>query len=320
MAHRDADVAAGDIALQAASQAPQPAEAEAGSKSTPGNGSGSGTFGSTLPRFNVNSLTAPLTWGYMLTYLTGMLLVPIIAMLVNASKTPWDVFLARATEPVAMSAYEVTFSMAFAACVFNSIFGFLLAWVLVKYNFPGKKWIDAAVDLPFALPTSVAGLTLTTVYAEEGILGALLTQLGINVVFSKLGVAVAMVFVSFPFVVRTMQPVLQEMEREVEEAAWTLGASPWKTFVQVLLPPLVPALLTGTALAFSRALGEFGSVVIISSNFPFKDLIAPVLIFQCLEQYDFVGATVIGTVLLLISLAIMMCVNWLQAFSQRYRR
>lgn len=256
----------------------------------------------------------------MLTYLTGMLLVPIIAMLVNASKTPWDVFLARATEPVAMSAYEVTFSMAFAACVFNSVFGFLLAWVLVKYNFPGKKWVDAAVDLPFALPTSVAGLTLTTVYAEEGILGALLTQLGINVVFSKLGVAVAMVFVSFPFVVRTMQPVLQEMEREVEEAAWTLGASPWKTFVQVLLPPLVPALLTGTALAFSRALGEFGSVVIISSNFPFKDLIAPVLIFQCLEQYDFVGATVIGTVLLLISLAIMMCVNWLQAFSQRYRR
>jgi sulfate transport system permease protein len=256
----------------------------------------------------------------MLTYLTGMLIVPIVAMLVNASKTPWPTFLARATEPVAMSAYEVTFSMAFAACAFNSVFGFLLAWVLVKYNFPGKKWIDAAVDLPFALPTSVAGLTLTTVYAEEGILGALLTQLGINVVFSKLGVAVAMVFVSFPFVVRTMQPVLQEMEKEVEEAAWTLGASPWKTFVQVLLPPLVPALLTGTALAFSRALGEFGSVVIISSNFPFKDLIAPVLIFQCLEQYDFEGATVIGTVLLLTSLAIMMCVNWLQAYSQRYRR
>jgi ABC-type sulfate transport system permease component len=271
----------------------------------------------------------------------------------------------------------------------------------------GKKWIDAAVDLPFALPTSVAGLTLATVYGEEGILGRLLMGLGINVVYTRLGVAVAMIFVSFPFVVRTMQPVLQvskapwgclertrlqaqtsvegmiksatgalphvhqlqlsaqqapctceqatlgnqrlacchavatwspilmltltavtrpccvlsqEMEKEVEEAAWSLGASPWQTFTQVLLPPLLPPLLTGTALAFSRALGEFGSVVIVSSNFPYKDLIAPVLIFQCLEQYDFVGATVIGTVLLLISLVMMVGVNWLQSYSQRFRK
>lgn len=223
-----------------------------------------------------------------------------------------QVFITRATDPVALSAYQVTFSMAIIAGAINAVFGFLLAWVLVKFNFPFKKWVDAAVDLPFALPTSVAGLTLATVYSDEGMIGYFLTRLGVDVVFTKLGVAVAMVFVSFPFVVRTMQPVLQEMEKEAEEAAWSLGASPWKTFVEIIFPPLVPALLTGTALAFSRALGEFGSIVIISSNFPFKDLIAPVLIFQCLEQYDYVGATVIGTVLLIISLCMMLAVNWLQ--------
>lgn len=256
----------------------------------------------------------------MITYLLFMLVVPITALLVKASQTPPAVFLARATEPVAMHAYFVSFSCSLAAALINCVFGFLLAWVLVKYDFPGRKWIDAAVDLPFALPTSVAGLTLATVYSDETVLGRLLESAGLPVVFTRLGVALAMVFVSFPFVVRTMQPVIQEMQVEMEEAAWTLGASPWTTFTQVLLPPLLPPLLTGTALAFSRALGEFGSIVIISSNFAFKDLIAPVLIFQCLEQYDFMGATIIGTVLLGISLAIMLLVNWIQSFNERFKR
>jgi len=264
--------------------------------------------------------TAPITWTFMLTHIIFMLVVPIIALLVKSSSTPLDVFLSRAFEPVALHAYSVSFSMAIVAAVINCVFGFILAWVLVKYDFPGKKWFDAAVDLPFALPTSVAGLTLATVYSDEGIIGRFLESIGIQVVFTKLGVAIAMIFVSFPFVVRTMQPIIQEMERETEEAAWTLGASPWRTFVEVLFPPLMPSLLTGTALAFSRALGEFGSIVIISSNFAFKDLIAPVLIFQCLEQYDFMGATIIGTVLLLISLAIMLVVNKLQSFGQRFRK
>nr|QKY15133.1 chloroplast sulfate permease 1 (SUL1) [Polytomella parva] len=210
--------------------------------------------------------------------------------------------------------------MAVSAAIFNAFFGFILAWVLTKYDFPGKKWLDAAVDLPFALPTSVAGLTLATVYGDEFFIGKWLQEHGIRVVFTRLGVAVAMIFVSFPFVVRTMQPVLLEMEREIEEAAWSLGASPWKTFTEVVFPPLFPSLLTGTALAFSRALGEFGSIVIVSSNFAFKDLIAPVLIFQCLEQYDFVGATVIGTVMLFMSLIIMLAVNQLQAYNQRFRK
>ncbi|KAF8068278.1 SULP1 [Scenedesmus sp. PABB004] len=245
-----------------------------------------------LPRVSVWDLGGPLAWAYMLGYLALMLVLPITALLAKSSLVPLEQFVAAATDPVALSAFNVSFTMAAAAGAVNAVFGFLLAWVLVKYDFPGKKWIDAAVDLPFALPTSVAGLTLATVYGEEGVLGVLLAKLGINVVYTRLGVAVAMVFVSFPFVVRTMQPVLQEMEKEVEEAAWSLGASPWTTFTQVLLPPLLPPLLTGTALAFSRALGEFGSIVIVSSNFPFKDLIAPVLIFQALEQYDVARATV----------------------------
>jgi sulfate transport system permease protein len=259
-------------------------------------------------------------WTFLAGYLAFMLALPICALLAKASAIPADVFVARATEPVALSAYYVTFSVALWACLVNAVFGFALAWVLTKYEFPGRKWVDAAVDLPFALPTSVAGLTLATVYGDEGFLGRLLAACGIQVPYTRLGVMVAMIFVSFPFVVRTMQPVLLEMEKEVEEAAWSLGAGPWKTFTSVLLPPLLPPLLTGTALAFSRALGEFGSIVIVSSNFPFKDLVAPVLIFQALEQYDFVGATVTGTVLLLASLAIMVCVNFLQSYGQRYRK
>lgn len=248
-----------------------------------------------------------------------MLILPICSLLSTAGTALFSNFWQLATEPVAVSAYVVTLSMAFAAAIVNGVFGFVLAWVLVRYNFPGKKLLDAAVDLPFALPTSVAGLTLATVYGTQGWIGQGLSQLGIQVLFSRLGVAVAMVFVSFPFVVRTLQPVLQDLEIELEEVAWSLGASPWKTFYRILFPSLLPALVTGMTLAFSRAIGEYGSIVIVSSNMPLKDLIAPVLIFQNLEQYEYTGATVIGTVVLLISLVLLLGVNAVQSWNRSLR-
>ena len=247
-----------------------------------------------------------------------MLILPIFSLLNTASKNLFDNFWETATEPVALSAYTVTISMAFFACIFNAFFGFILAWVLVRYNFPGKRLLDAAVDLPFALPTSVAGLTLATVYSDQGWIGSFLSNFGIQIVFTKLGILVAMIFVSFPFVVRTLQPVLQEMEIELEEAAWSLGASPWKTFQKVIFPPLIPAILTGLTLSFSRAIGEYGSIVIVSSNIPLKDLIASVLIFQNLEQYDYTRATIIGTVVLILSLFLLLGINFLQSWNQKY--
>lgn len=256
-----------------------------------------------------------ISWSWVITsfYLLFMLILPIWSLLSTASKALFADFWQLATEPVAVSAYLVTLTMASLAALFNGVFGFVLAWVLVRYNFPGKKLLDAAVDLPFALPTSVAGLTLATVYSPQGWVGQALTKVGVQVLFTRLGVAVAMVFVSFPFVVRTLQPVLQDMEVELEEVAWSLGASPWKTFHRVLFPSLLPALITGVTLAFSRAIGEYGSIVIVSSNMPLKDLIASVLIFQNLEQYEYTGATVIGTVVLLLSLVLLFGVNAIQS-------
>ena len=257
-------------------------------------------------------------WFFTLFYFVFMLILPIFSLLNTASKNLFDNFWETATEPVALSAYTVTISMAFFACIFNAFFGFIYAWVLVRYNFAGKPLLDAAVDLPFALPTSVAGLTLATVYSDQGWIGSFLSNFGIEIVFTKLGILVAMIFVSFPFVVRTLQPVLQEMEIELEEASWSLGASPWKTFQKVIFPPLIPAILTGLTLAFSRAIGEYGSIVIVSSNIPLKDLIASVLIFQNLEQYDYTRATVIGTVVLLLSLLLLLGINFLQRWNQKY--
>lgn len=240
------------------------------------------------------------------------------ALLLKAStKNPIE-FWQIATSSVALSAYEITFVTALIAAAINGIFGTLVAWVLVRYDFPLKRIIDAAVDLPFALPTSVAGLTLATVYSQNGWVGSLFAPFGIKIAFTRLGVAVAMIFISLPFVVRTLQPVLQEMDFQIEEAAWSLGASDQQTFWRVILPPLMPAILTGIALGFSRAVGEYGSVVIVASNIPHKDLIAAVLIFQRLEQYDYAGATVIGTVLLGISLLILLAINLLQAWGRRY--
>ena len=256
-------------------------------------------------------------WAFTVYYLVFILIIPLFSLLNTASQTLFDNFWERATNPVALSAYTVAISMAFLASTFNAFFGFILAWVLIRYNFPGKRFFDAAVDLPFALPTSVAGLTLSTVYNEKGWVGSFLTNFGIQVVFTKLGTLLAMIFVSFPFVVRTLQPVLQGMEIELEEASWSLGGSPWKTFQKVIFPPLIPAILTGFTLAFSRAIGEYGSVVIVSSNIPLEDLIASVLIFQNLEQYDYTGATVIGTVILILSLFLLIGINFLQNWHQK---
>jgi sulfate transport system permease protein len=248
-----------------------------------------------------------------------MLFLPIAALLVKAGSEPPAEFWRIATSPIALATYNVTFTTSLLAAALNGVLGTLVAWVFVRYEFPGKRLLDAAIDLPFALPTAVAGLSLASLYSENGWIGALLAPFGIKVAFTRLGVWVAMVFISFPFVVRTVQPVLAEIEKDVEESAWCLGASDWQTFWRVILPPLLPAILTGLALGFSRAVGEYGSIVIVASNVPFRDLIAPVLIFQRLEQYDYAGATVIGLVLLGISLVSLFWINWLQAWGQRYQ-
>ncbi|MBD1927023.1 sulfate ABC transporter permease subunit CysT [Trichocoleus sp. FACHB-90] len=257
-------------------------------------------------------------WRITLGYLTIMLFLPVAALMLKATTVGAIDFWKIATSPVALATYDVTFITALIAALINGFFGVLIAWILVRYDFPFKRVIDAAIDLPFALPTSVAGLTLATVYSDNGWLGSLLAPLGIKVAFTRLGVGVAMLFISLPFVVRTLQPVLQEMEKEIEEAAWSLGASKWQTFWRVVLPPLLPAILTGVALGFSRAVGEYGSIVIVAANVPFKDLISSVLIIQRLEQYDYAGATVIGTVLLGISLLVLVAINLLQAWGRRY--
>jgi sulfate/thiosulfate transport system permease protein len=265
-------------------------------------------------------VTAQFPWIWILptVYLFVMLFLPTIALLLKASTEGPARFWSIATSPIALDAYRVTFVTALITAFINGVFGLLIAWVLVRYEFPFKKIIDAAVDLPFALPTSVAGLTLATVYSENGWIGSLFAPLGIKLAFTQWGVALAMLLISLPFVVRTVQPVLSDLERETEEAAWSLGASKFQTFWRVLLPPILPAALTGVALGFSRAVGEYGSVVIVSSNTPYKDLIAPVLVFQRLEQYDYAGATVIGAVLLGISLTLLLLINLLQAWGHRY--
>ncbi|MBW4594649.1 MAG: sulfate ABC transporter permease subunit CysT [Brasilonema angustatum HA4187-MV1] len=260
----------------------------------------------------------PWTWRITFLYLAVMLFLPVTAMLLKAGTEPPAKFWEIATSEIAISTYQVTFLTALAAGLINGVFGTLIAWVFVRYDFPFKRLLDATVDLPFALPTAVAGLTLATVYSDNGWIGSILAPFGIKVAFTRLGVAVAMIFISLPFIVRTVQPVLLEMEKETEEAAWSLGASESQTFWKVILPPLFPSILTGVALGFSRAVGEYGSTVIVASNTPFNDLIAPVLIFQRLEQYDYSGATVIGVVLLAISLVMLLGINLLQAWGRRY--
>lgn len=259
-----------------------------------------------------------IPWIAVFAHLFVILLLPLTALMLRAIVLSPAEFWAIVTTPLALATYRVTFGTAFLSALLNGFMGTLTAWVLVRYAFPGKALLDAVIDLPFALPTAVAGITLATVYGQSGWIGQFFAPFGVQIAFSQVGVAIAMVFVSLPFVVRTVQPVLQEMDATLEEAAWALGASRLATFWKVLLPPLMPAILTGTAQAFARAVGEFGSVVLIAANVPFKDLTAPVLIFQRLEGADLPGATAIGLVLLLISLIMLITINGLQIWGQFY--
>jgi sulfate transport system permease protein len=245
-----------------------------------------------------------------------MLFLPIGAVFQKALTEDWADIWRIATDRVAISAYEVSFGTALVASLLNGVFGTLLAWVLIRHDFPLRRIFDALIDIPFALPTAVAGLTLSTVYSPQGWIGALFPYVQIS--FSRLGVGVAMVFVSLPFVVRTVQPVLMDLEKDTEEAAACLGADRFQIFFRVILPAILPAILTGIALGFSRAVGEYGSTVLIASNLPYRDLIAPVLIIQRLEQYDYAGATVIGLVLLLFSFVSLLVINLLQVWGRRY--
>jgi sulfate/thiosulfate transport system permease protein len=281
-----------------------------------------GLFTNSLNAKPINSFWQKISYPWIVTigYLAVILLLPITALITKSLTIGIGDFWQEATDPVAISAYEVTFVTALAAGLINGIMGTLIAWILVRYQFPARKIIDAAIDIPFALPTSVAGLVLATLYSNNGWIGQFFDPFGIKIAFTRLGVFVAMLFISLPFIVRTLQPVLLELEPEIEQAARSLGASDSQTFWRVILPPLIPPILTGIALGFSRAVGEYGSVVLVAASLPFKDLIAPVLVFQKLEQYDYTGATVIGTVLLLASLALLLLINLLQQWSRRYAR
>jgi sulfate transport system permease protein len=259
-----------------------------------------------------------LTMGFTLLYLSLVVLIPLSALAVKSATLTWDQFWSTVTAPRVLASYKVTFLISMAAAVVNLFAGTLTAWVLCRYSFPGKRLVDALVDLPFALPTAVAGIALTSLYATNGWIGAPLAELGIKVAFTPLGIFVALVFIGLPFVVRTVQPVLQDLDREYEEAAASLGASRWQAICKVVLPTLTPAISAGFVLAFSRAIGEYGSVIFIAGNIPFVSEIAPLLIITKLEQYDYAGATAIGLVMLLISFTLILVINLLQRWQARW--
>ena len=253
-----------------------------------------------------------LSLGCTIVYLSLLVLLPLSGLAFKSSSLDWAQFWDIASGERALASYRVTFGASLLAALINAVFGLIVAWVLVRYRFPGKRLIDSLVDLPFALPTAVAGITLATLYAGNGWVGRHLEPLGIKVAFTPLGIVVALTFISLPFVVRTLQPVIEDIEPEIEEAAATLGASRLQTFVRVILPGIFPALLTGTTLAFSRAIGEYGSVIFIAGNMPLVSEITPLLIISKLEQYDVVGATALAGVMLVISFALLLGVNALQ--------
>jgi sulfate/thiosulfate transport system permease protein len=261
-----------------------------------------------------------LTMGFTLCYLSAIVLIPFAGLVLRTLELSWTSFWHLATTDRALAAYRLTFGASLIAAVTNAIFGTLLAWVLVRYEFPGRRFIDAMVDFPFALPTAVAGLTLANLFAANGWLGKYLVPLGIKGAFTPLGVVIALTFVGLPFVVRTLQPVLQNLEREVEEAAATLGAGRMRTFVAVIAPSLLPAVLTGFALAFARAIGEYGSIVFISGNLPFKTEIAPYLIVMRLEEYDYTGAIALAVVLLVFSFLLLGVINLLEHWTSRFQQ
>ncbi len=263
-----------------------------------------------LPGFG---LSLGMTW----LYLGLLVLIPLSGLFLKTFTLTWDQFWETVAAPRALAAYRLTFGASLVAAAINAVFGLLVAWVLVRYRFPGKGLVDALVDLPFALPTAVAGLTLTSLYASNGWYGRHLEAAGIKVAFTSLGVAVALTFIGLPFVVRTVQPVLEDIEADVEEASATLGATPWQTFTRVIFPSILPALLSGFALALARAIGEYGSVVFIAGNMPMRTEIVPLLIITKLEQYDYAGATAIAIVMLVVSFALLLAINLLQRWSHR---
>ncbi|KVU44622.1 sulfate transporter [Burkholderia ubonensis] len=265
---------------------------------------------SALPGFGV-------TLGITVAYLSLVVLIPFAATFLKTATLSWDQFIAAVASPRVLASYRLTFSAALGGALINAVFGFLVAWVLVRYTFPFKRVVDAIVDLPFALPTSVAGISLAAVYAANGWVGQYLAPFGIKIAFTPLGVLVALTFIGLPFVVRTVQPVLEDFEREQEEAAACLGASRWLTFRRVVLPAVLPALLTGFALAFARALGEYGSVIFIAGNVPMKSEITSLLIITKLEQYDYAGATALAVVMLVVSFVMLLLINTLQWYLQR---
>jgi sulfate/thiosulfate transport system permease protein len=263
-----------------------------------------------LPGFN-------LTLGYTVLYLSLVVLLPLAALVLRTFELSWEQFWAAVSSPRVVASYRLTFGASLAAALANVVFGLLLAWVLVRYTFPGKKIVDAMVDLPFALPTAVAGISLTALLAGNGWVGQYLEPLGIKLAFNPNGVVIALIFIGLPFVVRTVQPVLEDTEKELEEAAMCLGATRWQTFTKVILPTIAPALLTGFAMAFARAIGEYGSVIFIAGNMPMVSEITPLIIIGKLEQYDYAGATAVAVVMLVFSFALLLVINALQGWQRR---
>lgn len=258
-----------------------------------------------------------LTLGFTLTYFSLIILIPLLALAVRSAGLGPEGFWRAATDPRVLGALRVSFTTALFAAAINVVFGTLIAWVLVRYRFPGRRIFDAIIDLPFALPTAVAGISLTAIYAPNGILGALFAPFGWRIAYTPTGIVIAMIFIGLPFVVRTIQPILEEVSHEVEEASATLGANRFQTVTKVILPSLMPAVLTGFALAFARAVGEYGSVIFIAGNIPFVSEIAPLLIFIRLEENNYAGAAAIAAVMLLISFLLLFAINLIQAWSRR---
>lgn len=259
-----------------------------------------------------------LSLGFTTLYLSLLVLIPLSMVFIQTTELGWREFFEIVTSERVLHSYKISFGTAFAAAAINAVFGLLVAWVLVRYQFPGKRLLDALIDLPFALPTAVAGITLTTLYAENGWIGQLLEPLNIKVAFTPLGISIALTFIGLPFVVRMVQPVLQNIEKELEEAAESLGASRLQIFRKVIFPSILPALLSGFSLAFARGLGEYGSVVFIAGNMPMKTEIAPLMIMTKLEQFDYAGATAIAMVMLLFSFLFLIIINIIQTWSRKH--
>ena len=258
-----------------------------------------------------------LAMGYTLFYLSLIVLIPLAGTFLKTATLTWAQFWQTVASPRALASYRLTFGASFVAAALNGVFGLIVAWVLVRYKFPGRKLVDALVDLPFALPTAVAGIALTTIYSHNGWVGRLVEPLGLKIAFTPIGITIALVFIGLPFVVRTVQPVLEDLEPEVEQVAASLGANRWQTFTRVIVPTVLPSVLTGFALSFARAVGEYGSVIFIAGNMPMKTEITPLLIIIKLEQYDYAGATALAVAMLVVSFAMLLVINLLQLWGMR---